>query len=608
MLNDFFQRSLNRMPRIPRAYMDRMTVLLRECHFLSSSVSLESHSAVSSCMELYIDVLTRLIDMSLPSDKAKEEELKLAILLPLEEKVRETLSRLAPPARSVEKYNSDFARAKETDEVAAKRLKGLRATLKDKLSRMDEAPKRHFEFTVYPPYIPPLEVSQGTRNNNDRPPALALSAVVCADDWSLAALMVIFMRELLEKHRAGAGARNSWIGQRWTFYKTIPLYKKNFSFKDEKGRITSKAISAPSPMSKVVELANALVHEQQPNDGTSKYSLLHVTVLPDRKTTVFFNFRVPLALGNVFKFSNLVVLKDKAGNLLTLDILENMFKEPLASPELKILRVPVEEDLGYDQSTLSSQSTGTSWDYTSTLRNPVSGFGSYTNLGDPVPTMKTVISLFDEVMKVQDALDDEYHWTCSHGGYETPPVFTGLPIMPVPTPSFPVPHPIPPSPPAPTPSFPVPHPAPPSPPAPTPSFPVPHPAPPSPPSPTPHFPAPARPITAPSDPPPRVLPPPSARLPAPRPPGPPPTKPIVVPPQPSASSSTSTLRPSSQELRDLQGRKMRGNAAAGLGSEGPEFSTGERKKADYKHQAGAPPAPVKKLGFLGRVKKAFGGK
>ncbi|KAF6749597.1 hypothetical protein DFP72DRAFT_539908 [Ephemerocybe angulata] len=489
-------------------------------------------------MELYIDVLTRLIDMSLPSDKAKEEELQQAILRPLEEKVRETLSRIAPPTRSVEKYDSDFARAKETDEEAAKRLKGFRATLKDKLSRMGEAPKRHLELTVYHPYIPPLDISQGTSELQSY--IQHRIQLVCADEWSLAALMVIFMRELLKKHRAGAGASNPWIGQRWTFYKTIPLYKENFSFKQQ-GRITSKAISAPSPMSKVA----ALVHEQQPNDGTSKYSLLNVTVLLDRRTTVFFNFRVPLALGNVFKFSNLVVLKDKAGNLLTLDILANMFKEPLASRELKILRVPVEEDLGYDQSTLSSQSTGTSWDYTSTLRNPVSGFGSYTNLGDPVPTMKTVISLFDEVMKVQDALDDEYHWTCSLGGYEA----TVPPIQPAPTPIFPVPDPVPPSPPAsPTPIFPVLDPVPPSPPAPTPIFPVPHPVPPSPPTPTPIFPVPDPvppsppaptpifPVPDPVPPPPPVL---TPIFPVPDPVPPPPPAPTPIFPSTGPRTSTS---------------------------------------------------------------------
>lgn len=388
-------------------------------------------------------------------------------------------------------------------------------------------------------------------------------------------------------------------------------------------------------MTKVGELAEILVHEQGPDVGKSVVNPMQISVLPDRKTSVFFNFSIPYAFGNVFKFSDLLVLKAKGGNLLTPDILRaKASRENQVSSELKICQVPADEDLSYIQSAPSGQGA----DWGTTIRNGVSGFGAYIGLGTPIPELRDMGSLFDRIIgEVQDASKDGFHWTCS---CEEPPQFP-VPIstqpptapqqQPVPTPGIPVPSPAPPSsrthaspqqmltpsppirpqrslvrplvtgvqtppqqgripsskPPA---LIVIPKPAPPATPAGPPSPLSPSRPPPSPPSSRPRpvstVPPPRTPLTSTRQPPARQSGPSRSR----------PSSPIKPPP----TSYTSPAAATSQRPHDLQGKKMRGNAATSLGSEGPEFTTGERKKSDYTHQAGAAAPPPKK-GFFGKI-------
>ncbi|KAF5320142.1 hypothetical protein D9611_010300 [Ephemerocybe angulata] len=377
MLYDFFQRSLGSgRPRIPIGYMERMTFLFGECHCMNSSVSLQSYRAVSRCLDMWARVLDLLIEVSVASNTEETRDLgNLKAASELEECakiVRNTICEYPTLHCEVAKYDDNFARAYRIDMKAVEHLKSFRATLKGKLSRLEGAPKRHLVLAVYSPYIPPLDVSQGT--SELRQYIQHKVHLVCADDWSLAAVMVLFMEEL-RKYKTGG--ENDWIGQGWTFYKCIPLFRKEFSFKDGKGRIVTRAIGAPSMNTKVVELA-----ANMPNDGTSKHSPLEVSVLSDRKTSVFFN---PFAVGNVFKFSNLLVLKAKDGSLHTLDTLIQMAKLQ-ASPELKICQVPAEV---------------------------VSESGSYIDPALYVPELQDIHSLLERIVaEVQEAASDHYHWTC----------------------------------------------------------------------------------------------------------------------------------------------------------------------------------------------------
>ncbi|KAF6756697.1 hypothetical protein DFP72DRAFT_1066569 [Ephemerocybe angulata] len=337
------------------------------------------------CMDMWVVVADLLIEVSVASNNEEKRRDLGKAASELEEcakMMRSAISEYAIPCYEVAKYDDDFAKAHRIDMEAVERLNGLRATLKGKLSHAKERPKWHLELNAYNPYIPPLNLSEGTRELEEFVHRVKL---VCNDDWSLAAVMVYFMKEL--RTRRGASGRS------WAFYNGFPISL----VKGGQGRpATARAIKSLDLKMTVGELAKGLALQQMlPSDGKSGSRPLVVSALPDRKTSVYFNFPIPFAVGNVFKFSDLIVLKAEGGNLITPDILIQRAGSQ-ASSQLRICRVPGEVDFR--------------------------GSGSYVELGLHVPNLQDIHSLLEHVLvEVQEEASDHYHWTCS---FEAPPRIT----------------------------------------------------------------------------------------------------------------------------------------------------------------------------------------
>uniref|UniRef100_A0A4Q2D4S1 Uncharacterized protein n=1 Tax=Candolleomyces aberdarensis TaxID=2316362 RepID=A0A4Q2D4S1_9AGAR len=235
---------LSKVTRIDRRYLGQMRVMVKYCKKLNEQVKdLPSLHLAEDVIQSVTDVLSRAITK--PSSK--------------EEKARKL--EVGGEFERAESFDNDFGIERNQDSKSSENAEWRKDTLKEKLSILNNKPKRTLEFWVWEPYIPPMASEADQKYVSRR-------QLTFEEDMNFATALVYFLAELKKN------PLSHWSGSVLDsplFYAKFPVTQAELSRKG--GRIPalnilstiSDLVTASPVKSSTAEWT--FKHEERPTDA-----------------------------------------------------------------------------------------------------------------------------------------------------------------------------------------------------------------------------------------------------------------------------------------------------------------------------------------------------